>query len=334
MIRRLRMICNGSAIVEDVEEYGRVSQMFANLLPSSRRYNDIRESWGATTDAASLSQPFVAEPIPAGASRTLVVHLLSSVLSQGKAIPLSLLPLVCELEIGDMNVAFAGEANNWVISRPRLIADVISLDASLQNSYSKFVLQGSSIPYIMHGMYSLKATITDNTQFSLPINRGFSRLSTVYWSFIGPDAAGKEVNTFLHPLNVRTDPADPGSPLVPVTTATDLFSWNITVGSDRYPQFDCDSVGESFHRLRMAQLVHQGSDSFSISSAQYRSDKGIFACSFEKAPGQASHSGINTRSGSQVCLNFKNVGAARQIHVVLHFEVALTLSSAGCEVLD
>jgi hypothetical protein len=91
MIRRSRVICNGSAIVEDIEEYSRVSQMFANLLPSDRRYNDIRESWGATDDAASLDMPFVAESIPAGQSRTVVVHLLSSMLSQGKAIPLNMM---------------------------------------------------------------------------------------------------------------------------------------------------------------------------------------------------------------------------------------------------
>jgi hypothetical protein len=46
LFRRLRVICNGSAICEDVEDYSRVSQMFSNLLPSDRRYNDIRESWG------------------------------------------------------------------------------------------------------------------------------------------------------------------------------------------------------------------------------------------------------------------------------------------------
>ena len=57
MIRRVRLICNGSAIVEDIEEYSRVHQMFSQLLPSDRRYNDIRESWGATLQAASLDEP-------------------------------------------------------------------------------------------------------------------------------------------------------------------------------------------------------------------------------------------------------------------------------------
>ncbi len=253
-------------------------------------------------------------------------------LSQGKAFPLNMLPLVCELELDGFNRCFEGENNNWVVSRPRLIADVISLDQSLQNSYSKFILDGRSLPIMMHGLYSLKATITDGTMFSLPINRGFSRLSTIYWSFIGPD--GKETTTFFHPLKQYTTPGDDTTPLVASTIATDLLSWNITVGSDRYPQFDCDSVGESSHRLRVAQLIHQGSDSFSISSDRYRSDKAIFAMNLEKAPGAASHTGINTRSGSQLSLNFKNLGAARQVHLVMHYEVVCSVSAAGCDMLD
>ena len=63
MFRRMRFICNGSAVVEDVEEYSRVHQMFSKLLPSDRRYNDIRESWGATEAFASLNTPFAADPI-------------------------------------------------------------------------------------------------------------------------------------------------------------------------------------------------------------------------------------------------------------------------------
>ena len=54
----------------------------------------------------------------------------------------------------------------------------------------------------------------------------------------------------------------------------------------------------------------------------------------EKCPGVAGHSGINTRSGSQLSLNFKNLGTARQIHVVLHYDQVVSASAAGVEVLD
>ena len=327
LIRRLRLIANGSAIIEDIEEYSRGSQMFSELLPSARRYNDICETWGATGAAASLNMPFVADPIPGHSSKTVVVHLLSSFLSQGKNIPLNMMPLVIELELDDMDRAFAGTDNDWVITRPRLIADVLTLDNALQNSFAKHVLDSRSLPFMMHGLYSLKATITSPGMFSLPINRGFSRLSTIYITLW--DGQGKEVNRFFSPLNQAIDGV-----LVPVSTQTDTMSWNVQVGADRYPQFDCESHAESYSRLRNAQLIHQGSDSFSISSQQYRTDKAIYAMNLEKCPGASSHTGINTRSGSQLSLNFKNLGAATQVHVVLHFEAVVQCSAAGVEILD
>jgi hypothetical protein len=176
-------------------------------------------------------------------------------------------------------------------------------------------------------LYSLKATVTSAGLYTLPINRGFRRLSTIYWTLW--DGTGKETSRFFSPLNQEVE-----GTLVAVNDQTDLMEWSIQVGSDRYPQFDCASHAESYSRLRNAQLIHQGSDSFSISSNQYRSTKAIYAMNLEKCPGASSHSGINTRSGSQLSLNFKNLGAATQIHVVMHFEAVVTCSAAGCEILD
>ncbi len=304
--------------------------MFSNLLPSDRKYNDIREGWGATGAPGTLDRPFVIEEIPGDSSRTVVVHLMSSFLSQSKNIPLAMVPLVMEIEIGGLDDAFYGTGNNWIITRPRLIADVYTLDTQLSNSFTSHVLQGRSLPFLQSGLYSMMATITSTSQFSLPINSGFTRLSTIYFSFIKD---GKETTEFFHPLSQRIG-NDPAGALLPVTAELDTFSWNIQCGSERYPQFDCDSVGESFHRLRVAQLIYQGSDSFSISSSQYRENRAIFAMNLERCPGVAGHTVINTRSGSQVTLNFKNLGEAKQIHVVMHYDQVLNVSSAGCEVLD
>jgi hypothetical protein len=49
MFRRIRVVCNGSAMVEDCEDAGRVHQMFSMLQSSSRRYNSISEGWGSDT---------------------------------------------------------------------------------------------------------------------------------------------------------------------------------------------------------------------------------------------------------------------------------------------
>ena len=117
-------------------------------------------------------------------------------------------------------------------------------------------------------------------------------------------------------------------------SATDELEWYMTIGAQRFPQFSVDSHQESFYRLRLAQLVHQGSDSFSITPMQYRTDRFLIGQNFEKAPGSAAHSGINTRSAAQLTRNLKNTGAATVCHVILIYSQILDVSAAGCQVLD
>jgi hypothetical protein len=324
MFRRLRILCNGSGIVEDVEQYERVHQMFSELLPSQRRMNNICESWGGSTAASTLSAPGAGAPIAADSERTVVVHLMSSFFSQGKMIPLSMIPAVLELELGELNAAFSGDANKWEISRPRLVADVVTLDQSLMNSYSSHVLSGKSLPMPMTGLYSVTSAIPiGSSQYSFPIVRGFTRLQTIYVSFHDNDAQGKFTTRFYSPLDGEEN-----------LSATDNMEYYFQVGSDRYPQFSVDSHQESFYRLRLAQLIHQGSDSFSITPAQYRTNKFIIGQNFERAPGSAAHSGLNTRSGSQLTINLKHTSAATVCHVVLIYSQILDVSAAGCQILD
>jgi hypothetical protein len=322
LFRRVRLIGNGSAMIEDIEEYGRVHEMFTRLQSSARRHNAFSEGWGSDeVHAATFDEPGEPDDIPANSARTVVVKLLSSFLSQGKAIPLNMVPVVIELELSGADDGFSGTGNSWYITQPRLVGDVLTLDNSLQNSYASRILQGKQLPFMMHGLYSVRATIPPgSTLYSLPIARGFTRLSTCYFSFW--DGSGKYVNTFNS--TVRTDV--PGN-----ITDSDQCSWNITVGADRYPEFDCSSLQESWYRLSLAQLMH----SFSISPQQYKGTKFIGAMNFERALGQAGHSGVNTRSGSQLTPHFRGLPSSiNTIHVVLHYEVAVNVSAAGIEVLD
>jgi hypothetical protein len=81
--------------------------------------------------------------------------------------------------------------------------------------------------------------------------------------------------------------------------------------------------------------MHTGKDSFSLSPFQYRTDHFVGAMNLEKALGQAGHTGVNTRSGSQLTLNFRGLPAIIDtIHVILHYEQAVNVSAAGIEVLD
>jgi hypothetical protein len=190
MFRRVRLIGNGSAMIEDVEEYGRVHQMFSLLQSSARRYNAHAEGWGSSDlHPATLKTPGDPDSIPGTSARTVVVKLLSSFLTKGKAIPLSMVPVVIELELADADQAFNGTGNSWYITQPRLVGDVLTLDNALQNSYASHIL-----PFMMHGLYGVRATIPPgSTLYSLPIARGFTRLSTCYFSFWDSNS---KANTF------------------------------------------------------------------------------------------------------------------------------------------
>ena len=150
------------------------------------------------------------------------------------------------------------------------------------------MLPGKSLPISMTGLYFVKSAVpTGSSRYSFPVARGFTRLSTVYISFW--DGTGKWVNNFFSPLVGKIN-----------TTENDDFEFYLNVGSDRFPQFSVDSHQECFYRLRLARQIAQGTDAVSIAPHAYRTNKFITALNLEKAPGASSHSGINTRSGSQI----------------------------------
>ena len=322
MFRRVRVIANGSAVIEDIEDYGRVHQLFSELLPTQRRFNNTTETWGGANLAHGIDSPVLVDPIAADCERTVCVHLMSSFLGQGKMIPLSMVPVILELELGEMNDCFEGADNAWEISRPRLIADVLQVEQTLQSSYAAHLLSGKNLGIFMQGMYSVKSAVpTGSSLYSFPIARGFTRLSAVYISFW--DGLDKYVNNFFSPLKGKDNTAD-----------NDDFEFYLNVGSDRYPQFSVDSHQECFYRLRLARQMAQGNDSLSIAPHAYVRNKFITALNLEKVPGASSHSGINTRSGSQLTLNIRNSAAATTCHVILVYDQVCNVSAAGVEVLD
>lgn len=324
MIRRMRILASGSAVLEDIESYNRCYQLMAELQPGQRRFNDVAEAWGAASATDSYDDPFTVNAIPGDSSRQLCVKLMSGVLGQGKMLPLHLVPLTLELELDDANVAFEDTNNSWSITRPRLLADVCTLDQALDNSYSKHLLDGKSLPLYTTGMYSVIAPIPSTNRFSFPIARGFSRLKAVFVTFYDADAGNsKWVTRFLSPLAGQNN-----------TEANDTFTWNITLGSQRWPAFDCESHQESYYRMRQAVEAIRGDSHIGIPSYDYRTLKFLVAQHFEKAPGSSAHTGVNTRSGAQLQINVKNCTDATLMHVILFFDEIVNISAAGAEVLD
>ena len=320
MFRRVRIIANGSTVIEDIEDHGRLYEMFSYLLPANRRMGNIGETWGGSSTTPTLNHLTPVPSIAAGASRQVGCSFISPFLNQGKYLPLHMMPITIELELDDGDMAFQGAGTVWEITRPRLVGDVCQLDQALANSYAQHLLQGKSLPFYCDGLYTIRTAVTSASRFSFPIARGFTRLSAIYLTMF--NNSGSWITNMYNP-----------SEGVANSTAIDDFNWNITIGADKFPIFDCESTQESYYRLRLCEQTHGGRDSFGITPFEYFTNTFIVGQSLEKASGSA-HTGLNTRSGSQLTVNLKNLNNAVTLCVVLKYEQIVSLSAAGTQVLD
>ncbi len=197
LFRRFRLLAGGVEI-EDIAEYGRYHEMRTMMMSAAEKINEMTEGWGGTADASSVDMDH-ADPIPAGGERRMLCKFHSSFLNQGKKLMLAgLTALTLELELGGASDCFAEDGCNYTIIRPTILASVLQLDPAVVSSYTQHLLSGKSLSYNCPATaFCMKAAVTSST-FSLPISRGFSRLSSVAFSFY--TGVGKQNITFNHPL--------------------------------------------------------------------------------------------------------------------------------------
>ena len=100
--KRMRVLCNGT-IVEDIDDYNRVHQMFNIMTAGDSRINELSEGFGQHWDIKEdFGGPFTATTFPGirgGQSRTVLFKPLSGLLAQPKYLPLRYCPLTIELEL-------------------------------------------------------------------------------------------------------------------------------------------------------------------------------------------------------------------------------------------
>jgi hypothetical protein len=164
----------------------------------------------------------------------------------------------------------------------------------------------------------MKSQIASST-ISIPISRGFARLSTVAFTFLG--AGEKAVTTFKHPLNG----AAPGG--------SDPLQYYISVGSFRVPVFSVEGAAEQFYRTRMAMsILERNEGDLDITPHQFRSTKGIFALNLEKALNEdpdVGHTGISTRNGSQCTLELQGAPVGSMCFITCFYDAVVQVGPSG-----
>ena len=325
--RRMRIVCGGQ-IVEDVDDYNRVCEMFNVLSSYSVRVNDAIEGSRKWDD--------VAETLAAnGKKRTLGMKLCSGLLNQSKYLPIRYCPLEIELELVNAYGDAQQGSTNWTISDVQLKADLCALDNALDNSYAQHLLSGKALP-INYSTYISQNQVTTASTFTINVSRAVTRLKSIFLTMVGATHAShgtnvKEFNNFWHPMSAAAGAYDSG-------IETEL---HVQIGSKLYSEYPIRSVGESFSQLRKTMGIHQSPfHSLDITGAQYRDYKFIAAIDTEKVL-EAGFTGLNTRAGDLMSIKVKPIDAngmadtkPTKFFTVLHSDNILEVRDTGVTVFD
>ena len=329
--RRLRVVCNGQ-IVEDIDDYNRVCEMFNMLQSSSVRTNDEIEAvsrWDGGTQ----------ETLDAGKSRKVGMKLCSGLLNQTKMLPIRYCPLEIELEL----VNAVGDAQDgsiaWTISDVQLKADLCTLDNALENSYAKHLFEGKALPINYSTYISQSQTVTD-FNFNVNVARAVTRLKSIFVSMTGAphnsfNTKLKEFNNFWHPMSSETTAG--------TYNEGKEVELHVQIGSKLYPEYPIRSASESFSQLRKTMGIHQSPfHSLDINGLQYRSYKFIASIDTEKVL-EAGFTGLNTRAGDLMTVKVKPIDSSSggmaslqpiKFFTVLHSDNIMEIRESGITVFD
>ena len=170
--RRARLICGGQ-VVEDIDDFNRLSLMLTDLMPEDDQSDIACEGFGSfdfvkgdaaqtTDERKSHRQSDYDLSGNVNLSRRVMFKPMLGLFDQGKLIPLRYCPIQIELELVNSQAdavtteTAEGFQNgvNWDISDIPCKCDLLELDSSLSNEYASHLLSGKvflliSIPGII-----------------------------------------------------------------------------------------------------------------------------------------------------------------------------------------
>ena len=362
LFRRARVIAGGT-VLEDIDDFNRLSLMFTALKSQDDQKEIAMEGFGlfdrvhdqyaggqyadptlAEEDMDERKVYRVSDWDEAGSvknSRTVLFKPMLGILAQEKLIPLRYCPLQIELELvsNAADCMYVGSykgtnhVSNWGISDIQCKMDLLTLDSSLQNEYASHLLSGKSLPINFSSFNHTNQSTNGDKDFSAHINRALTRLKSVFITLYKDGALGemipwghrKTANDFYHPSSNNTlQDLESGQHQV----------W-VQVGSKLIPEYPMRDTTETFYQLRKA-VGHP----INIFSRWYHSTKYIIGIDLEKISG-AGFTGLNTKAGELLTLNFRNcisgtdqTSVPGRVYCVLHYDAVLNIRDSGVELLD
>ena len=360
--RRMRILCGGQ-VVEDIDNYNRVHQMFTILNAKDANINERAEAFGQQFDnhQTTFDRNNVTGINP-GEAQTVLFKPCSGLFNQPKMLPIRYMPITIELELvhdntepivsattvgqDNFDVSNAATGNTsmlWQIQNVQVKCDVVTLDNQLDNSYAEHLLSGKALPINYQTYVSQKQSILSGNNGSqkvrLNVTRALTRLKNVFITLDKP-AAGqnyapkfKEWNSFYSPMEDYT-----GAQRNSWDAAGEIADFQVQIGSKLFPEYPIRSHAEAYYQLRKTLGKHDQHNSFDITQHEYRCRKFIMGIDMEKVL-EAGYTGINTRAGDLMNIRFDHATPdadkwAQSLHIVLTSDQILEVRDSGVQVFD
>ena len=265
--RRLRVLCGGQ-LLEDIDYYNKVHEMFHLFQADAVRRNDATE--GFLGEEYNLNNTYVTTTAAcgiagAGGFMTVAFRPLSGLINQDKYLPIRYAPITLEFEIvnnyadciimpsttaltNDFTATNTSQA--WEIQQFQVKCDVCTLDNALDNEYAQHLLSGKSLPINFSTYVTQLQAITSNSSVSINVQRAFTRLKSAFISLVNTNqlATGvrKEFNFFYNPSFLATNAYD----------STKDVQFQLQIGSKLFPEYPIWSTQEAFYQFRKCLGVH------------------------------------------------------------------------------
>ena len=361
--RRMRILANG-AIIEDIDNYNRVHEMFKLLKAEDTNVNDEAEAFGQQWDKYTTLDTETIAGIKPTQTQTVLFKPCSGLFNQPKMLPIRYMPITIELEIVHDNTepvvsnsspgtdgfditnnVTGNTSTSWQIQNVQVKVDVVTLDNQLDNSYAEHLLSGKALPinyqtYVSQ-MQSILSGAHGQPKVRLNVTRALSRLKNVFLTLDKSVPSGnindvvkyKPWNSFYSPMESFT-----GADLNIYDADGEIADFQIQVGSKLFPEYPIRSHAEAYYQLRKTLGKHDQHNSFDITQHEYRCRKMILGIDMEKVL-EAGYTGINTRAGDLMSIRFDHASPddaryATQMHVILTSDQILEVRDSGVQVFD
>ena len=343
--RRLRVLCGGQ-LLEDIDYYNKVHEMFHNFQSKAVRENDNVEGFlGLEYNLNSAYVPANANCAIAGAGGFMTVSFrpLSGLINQDKYLPIRYAPITLEFEIVNnyTDCIIAPSANDfvaantsalWEINQFQIKCDVCTLDNALDNEYAQHLLSGKSLPINFSTYVTQLQAITSNSSVSINVQRAFTRLKSAFVSLVNTidlsTGVRKEFNFFYNP----------GFHANSLYDSSKDVQFQLQIGSKLFPEYPIWSTQESFYQLRKCLGVQATSfHSIDISAQEYKTTKYIVGIDTEKVLA-AGFTGLNTKAGDLMTVKFSRMPtdatAPDKMYIILHADVVMNIRDSGVEIFE